>query len=206
MNAQTDIAPSLMSALPDALSSVDGAKKNSTANYGKYADLSAVISAIRPALEHGVWYRQVVHENPQGAEVETLYIGHGDELSAGRVFVPAGKSNAHAFGSALTYARRYGLQTAFGLAVEDDDGNAANQSPPQQQQAKMPDDVYAKLVQLVANTNTNVTTMFGALGINRDKLDQLSRDEAVRVENALNAKLAKMAKAETNSKAEKVDA
>ena len=32
-------------------------------------------------------------------------------------------------GSAITYARRYGLQSACGIPSEDDDGNAASQAP-----------------------------------------------------------------------------
>ncbi len=37
-------------------------------------------------------------------------------------------SIAQAYGSAMTYARRYGLITAFGVPAEDDDGNAASRS------------------------------------------------------------------------------
>jgi hypothetical protein len=33
-------------------------------------------------------------------------------------------------GSGITYAKRYGLQAAFGLPSEDDDGNAASVSSP----------------------------------------------------------------------------
>jgi hypothetical protein len=55
-----------------------------------------------------------------------MYVHASGELSAGRVFVPANKNDAQGYGSAQTYARRYGLQLAFGLATEDDDGNAAS--------------------------------------------------------------------------------
>ena len=47
-------------------------------------------------------------------------------MSFGKLFVPANKQDAQGYGSALTYARRYSLQTAFGVAPEDDDGNAAS--------------------------------------------------------------------------------
>ena len=46
--------------------------------------------------------------------------------------MPANKQDAQGFGSALTYARRYGLMTAFGVPAEDDDGNAAARSAPRQ--------------------------------------------------------------------------
>lgn len=138
MNTQTKIEPDpqtkLALALAEALPKLDGAKKNSANPHfkSKYADLGAVIDAIRPVADHGVWYRQVLHESADGVTVETLYIGHGAQISAGTLFMPAGKRDAQGFGSALTYARRYALQTAFGLATEDDDGNAASKAAPQE--------------------------------------------------------------------------
>jgi len=39
--------------------------------------------------------------------------------------VPAAKQDPQGYGSALTYARRYSLMAACGIAPEDDDGNAA---------------------------------------------------------------------------------
>jgi len=40
--------------------------------------------------------------------------------------LPALKQDAQGYGSALTYARRYSLMTALGIAPEDDDGHAAS--------------------------------------------------------------------------------
>jgi hypothetical protein len=40
--------------------------------------------------------------------------------------VPASKQDPQGYGSALTYARRYSLMAACGIAPEDDDGNAAS--------------------------------------------------------------------------------
>jgi hypothetical protein len=135
MNAQTkveaDPRSKLEVALAEALPKLEGAKKNSANPHfkSKYADLGAVIDAIRPIAEHGIWFRQVLHEGERGVTVETLYTGHGATITAGTLFMPAGKQDAQGFGSALTYARRYALQTAFGLATEDDDGNAGSRQP-----------------------------------------------------------------------------
>jgi hypothetical protein len=42
----------------------------------------------------------------------------------------SGKNPAQDYGSALTYARRYSLLLAFGLATADDDAAALNQTEP----------------------------------------------------------------------------
>jgi hypothetical protein len=93
----------------------------------KYADLGAVIEAIKPALiAHDLFFTQHPQPSDRGVTVETvLHHASGESLSLGSLFVPANKQDAHGFGSALTYCRRYGLMTAFGVPAEDDDGNAA---------------------------------------------------------------------------------
>jgi len=53
----------------------------------------------------------------------------GETLSGGKLHVPATKQDAQGYGSALTYARRYSLMAATGIAPEDDDGNAASKKP-----------------------------------------------------------------------------
>lgn len=101
----------------------------------KYADLTAVIEAIKPALiAHGLFFTQRCQPAEDGVSVETvLHHSGGEKESLGTLYVPANKRDPQGFGSALTYARRYALQTAFGVPTEDDDGNAARRSPPQEQ-------------------------------------------------------------------------
>jgi hypothetical protein len=47
-------------------------------------------------------------------------------LECGILHVPASKQDPQGYGSALTYARRYSLMAACGIAPEDDDGNQAS--------------------------------------------------------------------------------
>jgi len=90
-----------------------------------------VIEAIRPIVKHGLWYRQETIEHELGACVETFYLHiSGEEKSGGKCFIRASKQDAHGFGSALTYCRRYGLMAACGIAPEDDDANAASKTRP----------------------------------------------------------------------------
>lgn len=94
----------------------------------RYADLSACVEAVVEALnDNGIALTQHTHHAESGVCVETILIHEsGEELSFGKLYVPCTKQDAQGYGSAITYARRYHLQTALGLAPEDDDGNAAS--------------------------------------------------------------------------------
>jgi len=113
-----------------AQAEIEKASKDKTNPHfrSKYADLGAVVDAIKPALErHGLAFMQKFHHDDRGITVETIIIHEsGETLSNGTLNVPASKMDAQGFGSACTYARRYSLQAAFGVAPEDDDGNAAS--------------------------------------------------------------------------------
>jgi hypothetical protein len=93
----------------------------------RYADLSACVEAVMGGLnDNGIALVQHLHEAEHGVTVETVFIHEsGEMLNCGKLFVPATKQDAQGFGSALTYARRYSLMAACGIAPEDDDGNAA---------------------------------------------------------------------------------
>lgn len=93
----------------------------------KYADLSACIEAVIDGLhEAGFALVQRTEEREGGAVVETVFLHEsGEEISGGKIYIPATKPDAHGYGSALTYARRYSLLAACGLAPEDDDANKA---------------------------------------------------------------------------------
>lgn len=103
----------------------------------KYADLSACIEAVLDGLHaNDIMLMQKCHEDSTGVTVETLFIHKsGETFSAGKLHVPAAKQDPQGYGSALTYARRYALMAACGIAPEDDDGNAA--SKPRQQEKKV---------------------------------------------------------------------
>jgi hypothetical protein len=91
--------------------------------------VEAVIDALN---DNGIGLMQNCHESDTGVIVETMFIHEsGETLSAGKLHVPASKNDPQGYGSALTYARRYSLMAACGIAPEDDDGNAASRKPPQ---------------------------------------------------------------------------
>lgn len=99
----------------------------------KYADLSACVEAVIDALnENGIALMQKCYETESGVLVETVFIHEsGEIMDSGKLHVPASKQDPQGYGSALTYARRYSLMAACGIAPEDDDGNAAGKKQPQ---------------------------------------------------------------------------
>jgi hypothetical protein len=98
----------------------------------RYADLASCVEAVVGALnKHGIAFMQRVLPSASGVTVETIFIHtSGETLSSGPLHVPVQKNDAQGYGSALTYARRYSLMSACGIAPEDDDGNAAAQQWP----------------------------------------------------------------------------
>lgn len=97
----------------------------------KYADLSACVEAVIDALNNnGIGMMQKLYENATGVSVETVFLHEsGETIECGVLHVPASKQDPQGYGSALTYARRYSLMSACGIAPEDDDGNLASRKP-----------------------------------------------------------------------------
>jgi hypothetical protein len=120
----------ISAAMAKAFPAIEGAVKGrvNPAFRSKYADLSAVIDAIKPHLaEHGLWFMQRTHPVDGGVGVETvIFHASGQSISGGVLRLPAAKQDPQGYGSALTYCRRYSLMAAFGVPAEDDDGNAAS--------------------------------------------------------------------------------
>jgi hypothetical protein len=96
----------------------------------KYVDLAGCIEAVVDALNAaGIALIQRTSEDSTGVTVETVFVHEsGEMMECGKLHVPASKQDAQGYGSALTYARRYSLMAAAGIAPEDDDGNAASRT------------------------------------------------------------------------------
>jgi hypothetical protein len=103
--------------------------KQNPAFKSRYADLDACVTAVIDALnENGIALVQLPSSSETMVGVETIFVHTSGEIfRAGTYSVPVTKKDAQGYGSALTYARRYGLCAAAGIAPEDDDGNAASQ-------------------------------------------------------------------------------
>lgn len=107
----------------------------------KYVPLENVISAVKKhAPQLGLSYIQIplTEENKVGVKTILMH-SSGEFVEFDPFMLPLDKNTAQGAGSALTYARRYTLSAAFGIASdEDDDGNGAsgNTKPSNKNQAK----------------------------------------------------------------------
>jgi len=123
----------------------------------RYADLSACVEAVIDALnQNGIALMQQTCDSTDGVTVETVLIHEsGEVITSGKLHVPAAKHDPQGYGSALTYARRYSLMAACGIAPEDDDGNAATRRQPS---AVPTPDITDHLAAIDASANSDEMT------------------------------------------------
>lgn len=110
---------------------VESVPKNASNTHfkNKYADLKSVIGELKPALnDAGIMFLQTGSPDDNGRLRLTTRLVHVEscEWIEDTLTMPLSKQDPQAFGSAMTYARRYSLAAFIGLYQDDDDGNAAS--------------------------------------------------------------------------------
>ncbi|MEM4134450.1 MAG: ERF family protein [Candidatus Micrarchaeia archaeon] len=102
-------------------------------HHSKYSGLDTVYNHIKKELlANGLWFyhKSAIIENEegkQGIEIRTVlyHIDNGEELDNAPVrLFPKDQDNPQAWGSCITYAKRYSLQLALGLPSEEEDDDA----------------------------------------------------------------------------------
>ena len=130
---QSEQINELAVALAKAQSQIEGAKRDKKNPHFKsdYADLSSVWDACRDALtSNGLSVAQSTESSGDGGYgVTTMLLHVSGQWLTGTLYLRPTKDDPQGAGSALTYARRYGLAAMVGVAPADDDGNAASAKP-----------------------------------------------------------------------------
>lgn len=113
-----------------AQTAIKGAVKDSTNPHFKnrYADLESVIECVKPALAaNGFCFSQGVSDDCTRMITTIIHItGHAIACSVPLIIA---KQDMQAVGSAITYARRYGLAAALGVPQIDDDAESTMERP-----------------------------------------------------------------------------
>ena len=151
------------------------------------ADLAACVEAVIGGLnDNGIALIQRNSLDDAGVTVETVFVHEsGEMLECGKLHVPAAKHDPQGYGSALTYARRYSLMAACGIAPEDDDGNAGSKPAP-----KVTDATVNALLDDIAESNSHdqlKEAFFKA--IKEVGNDQIARDQITKAKDARKATL-----------------
>lgn len=119
----------LASALNKAQAEMGGAVKDSSNPFfkSKYADLASVIEACKDELtKHGLSISQLVTSDEQGRSyVETVLMHSSGQWIASKMLLHLAKTDMQGLGSAISYARRYSLQSILNIPAVDDDGESA---------------------------------------------------------------------------------
>lgn len=145
MVMHSDRLDEIIPALHKAQGAITGAKKTSKNPFFKstYADLAAVWEAVRHALDdNGLCITQTL-DSIEGKDYlhTTLYHTSGQWLRSRAPLVCAKANDPQAYGSAISYMRRYSLAAMLGVIQEDDDGEKAM---PRNQAVQDTDDWFGK--------------------------------------------------------------
>ena len=136
----------LAEALIQFQASVPTIHENDSSFHGKFANLPGVLGTINPALRSA---GLVVSQLPESIDGQpglrtTLMHTSGEQITAVTpLAVAGGKNVTQEWGKAVTYSRRYALQSILGICVgiEDNDGDVISAPPvatPAQQQQQQP--------------------------------------------------------------------
>lgn len=96
----------------------------------KYATLDDIVDEVRPILtKHGLSILQFPGGDGENVIMKTMLLHEsGEWIESDPLIMKPVKSDPQAFGSCVTYARRYSLNSFLSLNTgEDDDGNKASQ-------------------------------------------------------------------------------
>jgi hypothetical protein len=122
----TALAPALLK----AQKKIEGVAKKADNPFfkSKYADLPSLMEACKDIVnDNGILILQPVI----GDYVETclIHTESGEWMRSRTRIVCKSPNDPQAYGSAITYARRYGLQSMLFMMAEDDDGEKAMDRP-----------------------------------------------------------------------------
>jgi len=159
---------SIHQAFIEAYSEMTNPKKNANnpAFRSKYANLEELLAQTRPilaAVELALVQEPVSDDGRIGVHSYLVYTT-GERMDFGNYTVRLQKDDAQGAGSAITYTRRYAIAAIFGLAQEDDDGNAASKPQAARETKAQP------VVQTAsAATLKRIHSLRDQLGIDADK-------------------------------------
>jgi len=160
---QSESIEELSKALCLAQAEMGGAIKDSKNPFFKstYADLESVIKVIKPAFaKNGLSFVQlpVTSEGGKGVGVSTMLMHNSGQWIQGEFLLPMEKVTPQGAGSAITYARRYGLTSLVGIPQVDLDAQDISVQPPETQGKRVSKSLAQSVVALVVSSHASGET------------------------------------------------
>ena len=153
-----------------AQAQIGGARKTATNPHfkSKYADLKECFNACGDILnEHGIHVTQPTVKEDDTLVIRTILTHTSGETISDYGVPIAGwqgaKNPMQVMGSAITYARRYGLCSLVGIAPEDDDGQSLTQDKPRNM--TISDDQAKELLALADEVEADKAKFCAYLGV-----------------------------------------
>lgn len=186
MGYQSETIGKLAAALTACQSQLESARKDGKNPHFKsqYATLASVWDAIRdPMTKNGLSVTQTSRVCDGGKVIIRTTLFHtSGEWIAGELALPPVKQDPQAYGSAITYARRYSLQGILGVCPDDDDGEAAMdrgkhepkpEQPPPKPAPKPPDPKdNGQFLKDSPALKKKIEAMIGEAGLDRNMVKQ----------------------------------
>ena len=160
----------------------------------KYADLNAILEEVKPILtENGLTITQPMTVHPTGRIVLRTIIACGEERLESEVFLPD-VVDPQKMGSAITYFRRYMLQSLLSLQTTDDDGNGVVEAVKKQTKKPAPKptspkEIADKAYKAIEDTETIEGLNAILMRLNEVDLEAVTKDTLIAVAKAKIAKL-----------------
>jgi hypothetical protein len=152
--------------LAEAKREVGKVSKNSINPHFKktYADLNALIDAVEPILlEKGLLMLQPI----QNGNVSTIIIDCESSESIESAIALPNLLDPQKLGSAITYFRRYTLQSLLSLQAEDDDANKASKKD------TLSDERFTNALQAIADGKATKESLINNFSLTANQLAQL---------------------------------
>lgn len=176
----------IASALNKAQGEMVGAKKESANPFYKstYSSLTDVMGAVsKPFYDNGLSFVQGAEFNEGMICIVTRIMHNTGEWIESSTMLPPVKNDPQAYGSAITYGKRYGLQSLAGVPSIDDDGQFASAST-QQHNAEIQEKTLAEIIELLDNNDPAFTQIY----------HEMDRDEQAVYYKMLNSAQKKVAR------------
>jgi len=170
----------IATALNKAQGEMVGANKNSANPFYKstYSSLADIMRAIsKPFYDNKLCFVQGAEYQEGMIAVVTRIMHESGEWIESTTMLPAVKNDPQAYGSAITYGKRYGLQALSGIPSVDDDGQMASIAS-QEANQDLIDKAVPELIKLIDAEDPAIIEAW----------DELTRDEQMLCHKALNSK------------------